>query len=109
MKIEILYFDGCPNHTRALDQLREVLRQEGISADISEVNVPDNTAAQAARFLGSPSIQIDGLDVEPAARSLKEFGMMCRTYVEQGKRVGVPPAELVRTAIRQAVGGAQRA
>ena len=108
MKIEILYFDGCPNHTRALDQVREVLRQEGISADVSEVNVPDDAAAHAARFLGSPSIRIDGLDVEPAARSLKEFGMMCRTYVEQGKRVGVPPAELIRTAIRQAA-GAQRA
>ncbi len=102
MKIEVLYFDGCPNHTPALDRVREVLGEEGVSAEVSARNVPDDTAARAAGFLGSPSIRIDGVDVEPAARSVKEFGMMCRTYVEEGRRVGLPPRELIRTAIREA-------
>jgi copper chaperone CopZ len=102
MKIEVLHFDGCPNHTPALDRVREVLGEEGVSAEVSVRNIPDDTTARATGFLGSPSIRIDGVDVEPAARAVKEFGMMCRTYVEESKRVGLPPRELIRTAIREA-------
>lgn len=102
MKIEILYFDGCPNHASAVDRVREALTEEGISAEVSEVKVSDEAAARALGFLGSPSIRVDGLDVEPAARSSKDFGMMCRTYVEAGKRVGLPSRESIKTALREA-------
>src|SRR5260370_18970350 len=77
MKVDILYFDGCPHYKPALDRVREVLKEEGISADVSETHIADATAARASGFLGSPSIRVNGLDVEPAARSWKEFGMMC--------------------------------
>ncbi len=103
MKIEVLYFDGCPNYRESLDRVLEVLKEDGFSAEVSEMNIPDATAAQAAGFLGSPSIRINGLDVEPAARSAKEFGLMCRTYMEGGKRVGVPSREVIQTALREAV------
>ncbi len=103
MKVEVQYFDGCPNHKPSLDRVLEVLKEEGIFAEVSEMNIPDATAAQAAGFLGSPSIRINGLDVEPAARSAKEFGLMCRTYMEGGKRVGVPSREVIQTALREAV------
>lgn len=103
MKIEILYFDDCPNHVGARDRVLEVMKEEGISAEVSEVNIRDDAAARAARFLGSPSIRINGLDVEPAARAAKDFGMMCRTYTEGGKRAGLPSRELIRAALREAV------
>lgn len=102
MKVEVLYFDGCPNHKPTLGRVLEALNEEGISAEVSEVKIPDDTVARAAGFLGSPSIRINGLDVEPAARSLKDFGMMCRTYVDGGKRVGLPPRELIRSGLRGA-------
>ena len=102
MKVEALYFDGCPNHKPALDRVLEVLKEEGISAEISEMNIPDARAARAAGFLGSPSIRINGVDVEPAARSSKQFGMMCRTYMEGGKRVGLPSRKVIRAALREA-------
>jgi hypothetical protein len=69
MKIEILYFDGCPNHSLVRERVREVMKEEGISGRVSEVNIRDQAAARATRFLGSPSIRINGLDVEPAARA----------------------------------------
>ena len=102
MKIEVLYFDGCPNHEPALDRVREALKEEGVSAEVSEVNVPDDATVGAIGFLGSPSIRVNGLDVEPDARTSKEFGMMCRTYPDAGKRVGLPSRELIRTALREA-------
>lgn len=103
MKVEVLYFDGCPNHKPTLDRVLEVLKEEGVSAEVSEMNIPDGAVAQAAGFLGSPSIRINGLDVEPATRSLKEFGMMCRTYMVGGKRVGLPSQEVIRAALWEAV------
>ena len=103
MRIEVLYFDECPNHSPAVDRIRDVLKEEGIAADISEVKISDERTAQTIGFLGSPSIRIDGRDIEPAARSSKDFGMMCRTYLEEGKRVGLPSRESIRAAIREAM------
>ncbi len=64
-KVEILYFEGCPNHRPAVECVHEVLRQEGLSAEVQELEVPDAEAAQRFRFLGSPSIRVNGVDVEP--------------------------------------------
>ena len=102
MKIEILYFDGCPHFEQAQDRMLEVLREEGVSGEVVKVNVTDSTMAQAVGFLGSPTIRIDGLDVEPGARSSNAFGMMCRTYSDAGVRSGLPSRELIRNAVREA-------
>lgn len=105
MKIEVLYFDGCPNHKPAVEPVTAVLQEEGITARVSELNVRDEAAADALGFLGSPSIRINGLDVEPAARSSREYGVMCRTYVVEGRRAGLPSHETIRQAIREARSG----
>ncbi len=47
MKIEVLYFEGCPNHRLAVERVKEVLKQEGLRADISKANVPNAARAQA--------------------------------------------------------------
>lgn len=102
MKVEILYFSGCPNHVPAVDRVREVLQQEGTPADMVEVEVKDAVAAQQVRFLGSPTIRVDGQDVERAAREARAFGIMCRTYIDCGRCTGVPPPEWIRAAVREA-------
>jgi copper chaperone CopZ len=102
MKIEVLYFDGCPNHKPAVERVTAVLQEEGITTPVSEVRVSDHAAAQALGFLGSPSIRVDGLDVEPTARSSREYGMICRTYLVEGRRVGLPSHETIRDALREA-------
>jgi hypothetical protein len=104
MKIEILYFSGCPNHAPAVDRVREVLAQEGTPAEMVEVEVKDAATAQQVGFLGSPSIRVDGQDVEAAARAVRAFGTMCRTYNDGGQRAGVPPPEWIRAAVREAKG-----
>ena len=104
MKVEILYFSGCPNHPPAVDRVREVLTQEGAPAQMIEVEVNDAATAQRMGFLGSPTIRVNGLDVEPSARTADAFGLTCRTYVEDGRRTGIPPSEWIRTAVREAHG-----
>jgi copper chaperone CopZ len=105
MKIQVLYFDGCPNHGPAVERIQEALREEGIPAEISGLNVHDASTAEEVGFLGSPSIRVNGLDVEREARSAREYGMMCRTYVVNGRREGLPSREMIRQAIREAQSG----
>src|SRR6266849_1396840 len=104
MKIEVLYSSGCPNHAPAAERVQEALRQERVSVDILEVEVNDFAAAQRAGFLGSPTIRINGQDIEKTARSSQAFGLACRTYIDRGARSGVPPLEWIRAAIREAGG-----
>ena len=102
MRIEVLYFPGCPNHVPAVDCVRAVLAQEDTLAEMVEIAVKDVATAQLTRFLGSPTVRVDGQDVEPAARVERAFGLSCRTYIYGGRRAGVPPLEWIRAAVREA-------
>jgi len=62
--VEILYFDGCPNHEPALATVERVDRELGTNADVRLVNVPDHATAERVRFLGSPTVRVDGVDVD---------------------------------------------
>lgn len=103
MKIELLYFEGCPNHIPAMEIAREVLNSLDRRDRIDEVQVRTQSEAEAIRFVGSPSIRVNGSDVEPWARNAKAFGLSCRTYVRGSQHSGVPSRELVRDAIMEAI------
>lgn len=104
MKVEVLYFEDCPNHAIAVNRVREVLREEGVEAEVVEVNVPDDGGAKEVGFLGSPTVRVNGVDVEPCARSSREYGIMCRTYMVGQKREGAPSKDLLRAALREVLG-----
>jgi hypothetical protein len=99
VKIEVLYFDGCPNHKPTVERVRQVLEEEGLLAEVLEVNVSEPSMAQGIRFLGSPSIRVNGLDVEPEARRARAYGMICCTYAVNGRREGLPSQEMLRQAM----------
>jgi hypothetical protein len=99
MKIEVLYIDGCPHFPATIDAVKKCLGQLGLTSPITEMNVSDRATAVSIGFLGSPTVRIDGLDIEPSARHRTSFGMMCRTYEGSG---GVPSEDLIRKAIKDA-------
>jgi hypothetical protein len=101
MKVEVFYFEGCPNHAPALDMVRRVLAREGIEAQIVSLDVQDVETATKLRFLGSPSIRVNGVDIEPGRQDDPPF-FGCRTYNVPGKTVGVPPEEWLLEAVRTA-------
>lgn len=102
MKVEILYFSGCPNHALAVACVREALAQENTPAEMVEVEVKDVATAERLAFPGSPTIRVDGQDVEPAALEEGAFGLSCRTYIDGGRRAGAPPPQWIRAAVREA-------
>jgi hypothetical protein len=72
MKIEILYFDKCPNRGPTVARVKEALRQEDLNAELVEIHVSNEATARSLRFIGSPTVLIDGVDIEVAARFSKD-------------------------------------
>jgi len=103
MKIEVLYFGGCPNHTPAMEIVRETLDSLGRHDEIHQVEIHTQAEAEAIGFVGSPTIRINGSDIERWARIAQEFGLSCRTYVNGSHYGGVPSRELLRRAITEAI------
>ena len=100
MKIELLHIADCPNADAARRLLKETMREVGLPEEISEVEVCDSVQAEALAFPGSPTIRVDGRDVENTPPG---YGLACRTYLIDGTRSGVPSAEMIRNAMRSAV------
>jgi len=102
VRIEVLVFDGCPHAEPALQLTRDVAAEVGVDPEIEIVRINNLEAAHAHRFLGSPSIRIDGADVEQGAdRRAPIYG--CRIYQGGGGPSGVPDREWVVAAFRKAV------
>jgi hypothetical protein len=102
MTAELLWWDGCPSHPEALEELRRILREEGIEADVSRVEISDDEQARRERFPGSPTIRINGEDIVPPADT-EPYSLTCRVYRTRDGRVSpLPDPEDVRAAVRRA-------
>ena len=102
MTIQLLFFDGCPNSEPAFILIESVLGELGVNAEIERIAVGSEREATEYRFLGSPTIQVNGQDIEPSRRS-DDPAYGCRLYVSTGRQEGIPPREMLRTAIRKAM------
>jgi hypothetical protein len=102
MQVEVLYFDGCPNHEALLPHLRGLLSASGASTDVELVRVEDADAAERERFLGSPTVRVDGDDVEPGADLRTDFGLKCRLFATPDGLRGMPADEWVLAALQRA-------
>ena len=97
MVIEVLFVPGCPNHEPTLKRIREALHSESIHASIREIAVTDENIARALSFPGSPTIRINGEDIEPTQTTT--FGLACHLYASQS---GIPSEETLRSAVVRA-------
>jgi hypothetical protein len=100
MTIELYYFDGCPTYTQALDNLIAALALERVPAEVEMVRVRGTADAEVKRFPGSPTIRLNGVDVETAGTSGR-YTYGCRIYEEGGKRVTCPSVDRIRQAIQR--------
>ncbi len=95
MKIELLYFAGCPHHRPTRELIDATLSELGIDSEIEEIDVEDEAQAARLRFLGSPSIRVNGSDIEPGAESRTHYALSCRLYGGSG----IPPRELLLASL----------
>jgi hypothetical protein len=97
--VEVLTFEGCPHAEPALELVRRVVAECGIGARVSRVDVPDAEAAVARRFLGSPTIRVNGRDIEPGAGERVEYVLSCRVYPTESGLKGEPDERWLRAAL----------
>ena len=102
MRVEVLYIDVCPNRQRTVERVKALLKELRSPTELIEVPITDLGSALANRFLGSPTVRVNGIDVESSARNSNQFGLACRTYRAGAKWDGVPSFELIRQALEQA-------
>lgn len=102
MRVELFFTPDCPHRGPAMTQLRAVLRLEGVAEEIHEVVVTSAKRAEKLRFRGSPTIRINGRDIDPEPQVSESFALACRIYPGAGEP-GVPSAEMMRRAIREAL------
>ncbi len=101
MKIEFLYFEGCANYNMALILLRKILKEEGIESPVEMIQVKSDEMAEELEFPGSPTIRINGKDIEKIYQAPLKLGtsQKCRVYEDNGTLKGVPPEEWICNAI----------
>ena len=95
MKLELLYFDDCPNWRVAAERLDEVAGARGVTVERRLVTTEEE--AEAARFRGSPTILVDGED--PFAAGDEPFGLACRVYQTPGGPAGSPTPDQIEAAL----------
>jgi hypothetical protein len=101
MKVELLWWEGCPSHPEALADLERVLSEEGVSAEVELVEVESDDQAQRERFPGSPTIRLDGVDAIAATEG-EPVSLSCRVYhLRDGRVSPTPDPEDLRDAVRR--------
>lgn len=102
--VEILSFDGCPNHQPAIALVERLSRELGIEPEVRLVRVPDEEAARRLRFLGSPTIRVGGVDVDPHAGERDDYALSCRLFQTEAGVSGQPDERWVREALLREAG-----
>ncbi|MGZ4849106.1 MAG: DF family (seleno)protein [Halobacteriota archaeon] len=100
--VDILYHEDCTHYPTAIRYVKEVLAEEGIEATINEINVTKIEPAQELDFVGSPTIRVNGEDIESEVEQQRGHGHgSCRMYHYGGKVYVTPHKEFIRTALKK--------
>jgi hypothetical protein len=98
--VELLWFEDCPNHAVARLMLREVLDELAPGTGIEDVDATDPALAARHRFPGSPTVRIDGQDVDPSFEDPGDYAPRCRLYRTAAGLRGVPERGWIVSAVR---------
>jgi hypothetical protein len=102
--IEVLYVQHCPHHPGTLELIERIRAELGLDAELRTTLIVDQAAAEQARFPGSPTVRVDGRDVEPGSEPATEYTVACRLYRLEHRFAGQPEERWVREALLRAAG-----
>ncbi len=105
MRVELLWFSDCPNHLAAEQLLRGRMALLGVDAPIERIEVEDETRGREVCFPGSPTIRVDGIDVEPGWVPCDDCTPRCRLYPTRLGLRGLPEVDWIDRALTLAARG----
>ena len=97
--VELLWFQGCANHPAARLMLEEVIGEVAPGTPIKDVDATDPVVAQRLRFPGSPTIRIDGRDIDPSFTDPGDYTPRCRLYRTSSGLKGLPDRGWIADAL----------
>jgi hypothetical protein len=103
MQVELLKIPDCPGADIAYDRLREVLDGLGVGEAIRTIEIATEERARQLRFPGSPTLRIDGRDVEPSAERIGQYALACRLYESRGTVDNAPSTLTIRRSVKAAL------
>lgn len=102
MQIQLLHTKDCHAWQEAEKVLEEALQEASEPVEYRVVLVTSEVQAEQLKFLGSPQITIDGVDVDPLAKNADKFSIAsCRPYLYQGKSYDYPPKEMILVSLNR--------
>lgn len=75
MNVRVVHLDGCGATPKTISLVEKTAKNLGIKISLESIVVKTQGQAEEYRHIGSPTVQINGLDIEPGARDVKQFGL----------------------------------
>lgn len=98
--IEVLYTDECPFWKEALKSIEEIVNSLKTEVTIKKIRVAGEKDAKNLKFPGSPTVRINGVDIDPTARETAGY-IGCRIYMHKGRTFEYPPKDMIRSAFER--------
>jgi hypothetical protein len=102
VKIEVYVSSSCSHRDQSLAAVSEATQATGVQDEPQVIVVGDYEDAKARRCFGSPTIRVNGVDVEYGDREPEEFSVGCRFYNSPDGWLPVPRMELIKRGIEAA-------
>ena len=98
--IMFLFHKDCPNWKCVLKTLNMIVAEEGVNVDVRKIQIRTELDAIRRKFTGSPTIRINGKDIDPSYRDSGKYGLVNREY--SGGEAGdtLPSENMIRKAVR---------
>jgi hypothetical protein len=75
MKVKVVSLEQCSATGPTISLINEAAKELGVEINLEHVIVRTREEAVAQRHSGSPTVQVNGLDIEPGARKINQFGV----------------------------------
>ena len=102
VRVDILARRDCPSRELAISIVDEAIFGTGVPARVEVVDVVTLAQAQRRKFLGSPTVRVDGRDVDPWAEGRSDYSLSCRIYRTERGLAGAPDVSWIRAALLRA-------
>ena len=102
--IEVLYVQDCPHYPGTLALVERIRAELRMDTELRTSLILDQATAEQARFPDSPTVRVDGRDVEPGSEPVTEYVVGCRLYRLEHRFAGQPEERWIREALLQAAG-----
>ncbi|MBS1256971.1 MAG: hypothetical protein MAG551_00006 [Candidatus Scalindua arabica] len=99
-KIGIFFIEGCPGVIPTARHIKEVIAEEAIDAKISLILIETPEDARQLHFTGSPTVRINGKDIESNIKDIKDYALRSRLYSIDGRKSDYPSKDMIRDAIK---------